>query len=480
MTSQNFTNLTMSDGDSGTFEGSTYFISDPTTQSSAPNSAGVLHLAAWRGDVWYIQQLIQHGVDTNAACDDGRNALHVLYLTCNKPSDLLRATKTLIEGGVDIAAKDGDGHTPLMVLLPYVFKKCPTQTAHGDLCAVVLDCVEALLDASVGWKAGVDVKPALLVQTAVEMFADSLTSLEDVGCDDSSSSYSPYTFDINRLTRLVSCLVRRGCQISQRYFFRESDTPLHVLAGCVRHLPFTDVLNTPLDVAACFRLLLHLQPDVNTKNEAGRTPLHVFVDSMTRRGSTVERHLPIIALFARHNADFNSLNDSLGGTVLHGVIASVTCMHQLLSLLRLCLRCGASPDVPNRVGELPIQLLLKSHVIHHLPPSPVTPDLGALLRAVHALAATMRRHRADRVFRVYRTRGCNGVLCTRRCPVYRLLHAHCSVAPSLQDSCRQVIWEAMGSDFNHGVWHLPLPEKIREYLYDLGDGDCRLLNVPEP
>jgi len=54
-------------------------------------------------------------------------------------------------------------------------------------------------------------------------------------------------------------------KISQRYFFRESDTPLHVLAGCVRHLPFTDVLNTPLDVAACFRLLLHLQPDVNTK-----------------------------------------------------------------------------------------------------------------------------------------------------------------------------------------------------------------------
>ena len=213
MTSQNF-NLTMSDGDSGTVEGSTYYISDPSTQPSLPNSAGVLHLAAWRGDAWYIQQLIQHGVDVNVACDDGRNALHVLYLTCNKPSDLLRATQTLIEGGVDIAAKDADGQTPLMVLLPYVFKKYPTQTAHGDLCAVVLDCVEALLAASVDWTAGVDVTPALLVQTAVEMFAESLTFIEDVGCDDSSSSYAPYSFDINRLTRLVSCLVRRGCQVS--------------------------------------------------------------------------------------------------------------------------------------------------------------------------------------------------------------------------------------------------------------------------
>ena len=265
MTSQNFTNLTMSDGDSGTFEGSTYFISDPTTQSSAPNSAGVLHLAAWRGDVWYIQQLIQHGVDTNAACDDGRNALHVLYLTCNKPSDLLRATKTLIEGGVDIAAKDGDGHTPLMVLLPYVFKKCPTQTAHGDLCAVVLDCVEALLDASVGWKAGVDVKPALLVQTAVEMFADSLTSLEDVGCDDSSSSYSPYTFDINCLTRLVSCLVRRGCQVSVYCIYRESidarTLTLMYYGTGTRKLLFVDKgYTTPCPILRIAQSSLHFPP----------------------------------------------------------------------------------------------------------------------------------------------------------------------------------------------------------------------------
>ena len=214
------------------------FIFDPMAQPVVPNSAGVFHLAAWRGDVWYMQQLIQHGADINGVYENGRNALHVLYQMCNKPNDLLQATKTLIEGGVDVATKDVFGQTPLMVLLPYAFKNSSTQAAHKDLCGVVLDCMETLLDAAVESKAAFTVTLELLLQTAVETFADSLTLLEDISSDDTRvfacSSYTPYTCDVNRLNLLVSCLVRRGCQVSHTHSrtIRGQQAALHLNPHC--------------------------------------------------------------------------------------------------------------------------------------------------------------------------------------------------------------------------------------------------------
>jgi len=109
----------------GSMEFTTYSVFNPLSCHRPSNSKNVtvLHLCAWRGDVKCIDLLLQHGADVQATTTDKRNALHFLYLYCNKPSDLVPSTALLIQHGIDVNLVDENGHSPIHMLLNHFLVK---------------------------------------------------------------------------------------------------------------------------------------------------------------------------------------------------------------------------------------------------------------------------------------------------------------------------------------------------------------------
>ena len=79
------------------------------------SDVGALHDAAGRGDVNAIQQIIESGVDVNAAAaGDGETALHAAAV-----SGQVVAIRALVKAGANVNASDAQGCTPLLFALAF-------------------------------------------------------------------------------------------------------------------------------------------------------------------------------------------------------------------------------------------------------------------------------------------------------------------------------------------------------------------------
>lgn len=107
-------------------EFATYNVFNPLSSKREKNLRGINinHLMAWRGDAQCLELLLQYcPSDVNLCTVDGWNALHFLYFYCNKPSDLVAATKHLITAGVSVNQSDRRGITPMHLLLCHILVK---------------------------------------------------------------------------------------------------------------------------------------------------------------------------------------------------------------------------------------------------------------------------------------------------------------------------------------------------------------------
>lgn len=80
------------------------------------DGAGLLHLAAVKGNLELAQLLLARGGNPNASDDKGETVLHSLFGNSSRP-DQIAVADDLIKGGADITVESDAGNTPVQVLL---------------------------------------------------------------------------------------------------------------------------------------------------------------------------------------------------------------------------------------------------------------------------------------------------------------------------------------------------------------------------
>ena len=210
-------------------EFSTYNIFNPLTDFKVDNTSGLnlFHLAAWRGDANYLKLLLEHGIDINTLTRDGRNVLHLLYIYCNKPADLVTSTTVLIDAGIDVNTSDSAGLSPLMVLLYHIITKRThvkyLANAYSEnymvedpdqdhFHAEIKECVLALL------KAGANINHKnVMGETSLHVIYKRFEHSLD-GCEEEFQIRGhylvPYRFKVKPLTEFSHFLIENGADVS--------------------------------------------------------------------------------------------------------------------------------------------------------------------------------------------------------------------------------------------------------------------------
>lgn len=80
------------------------------------DGAGLLHLAAVKGNSELAQLLLGRGSNPNSTDDKGETALHTLFSNSSRP-DHIDVADDLLKGGADIAIEDDAGNTPVQAML---------------------------------------------------------------------------------------------------------------------------------------------------------------------------------------------------------------------------------------------------------------------------------------------------------------------------------------------------------------------------
>lgn len=196
---------------------------DPLLSKRHHNTRGIriIHLLAWRGDVQCLELLLgRSSIEADVCTIDGWNAFHFLYFYCLKPSDLVAATKLLIDCGVNVNQIGHGGITPIHLLLRHILikrshvKYLASAPRHDHLrsddvpdnyCSEIRQCLDLLLSA--GAKVTGDLAFGTPLHVIFENFKQSL-----VNCDWEFQRLGhevvPYNFRLQPVAEFVDYFVR--------------------------------------------------------------------------------------------------------------------------------------------------------------------------------------------------------------------------------------------------------------------------------
>lgn len=463
-------------------EYSTYSIFNPLSLHRVENSSGmsILHLAAWRGDVRCLELLIHHGAQGNAVTLEKRNALHFLYHYCNKPSDLIAATKLLIQHDIDVNLADVDGRSPLFLLVNHIFNKrsyvkylansyskdysvCMHSPVHDHYRFELQACMELLLEAGTDIN-HTDNNGQNLLHAMYLGFGRTLEASEE-DFQVKGHYLVPHDFIVSPLADFGEFIIQKGCKVNGCNSYAQ--TPLHSLVQCIRNLGISEELNSTSQVLRCFTVLCANGADANAQDYMQKTCLHMLMETAGMRAESLDRCLAIMKSMLPYNSN-PSLPDRVGNTLLHTVCASTMKAAHAQCLLLYLLHCGADPSLCNKEGKYPLSTLLKQHVYHHDPLhfGGIKMNLKVYIENLEILCRSMTLESLHNVFTVYKDSGFSGLVCEQECLVYQTLYNRNLGVRTLKEICRFTIWKSMGSRCHTAESTLPLPPELKRYLLD--------------
>ncbi len=199
---------------------STYSIFNSLSNPRIANtfSLAPIHLAAWRGDACCLELLLLYGCQASRT-GDGRNPLHFLYHYCNKPADLAKCTRLLLEHRVNPNDEDEEGNSPLFLLFYHIHVKrsyikylanayleetSDLSPEHDNYHTEILHCVELLVQHGASLT-HINSTNQTLLHTVYDRFEQSLTN-----CDEEFQLQGhylvPYAFRLQPLVTFSSFL----------------------------------------------------------------------------------------------------------------------------------------------------------------------------------------------------------------------------------------------------------------------------------
>ena len=255
---------------------------------------------------------------------DGHNK-HTPFLRAVSRRDLV-TSKTLVELGVNIEARDRNGETALTILAK--------DKKRGDMFQWLVD-VGANLEAK-------DLNGKTALQHALETNSEeAIKSLLEAGADKESKDEESRTI-LSRLagsnsSQAVRLLLSYGADCDSKDRFGKS--PLMWAAGCGSDA--TDVME----------LLISYGSDVNKRDVLGRTPLHWV---LTTSGDSSLANFKVLL---GHNAQVN-IRDSSGSTPL-GMTLQTPVLMDRLDIVRLLLAWKADINAKESFGRTALCSVLR-------------------------------------------------------------------------------------------------------------------------
>ena len=351
-----------------------------------------LHLAI-RGNRFRIAEvLIEHGADTNAEnnqgmtplqilslaesnTEDERKILNLFQLLLNNGADVNRRDKandtplhlvirkkrfgiaeTLIEGGADTNAENDQGVTPLHML--------SEAWRYNDDEGINLNLVLLLLKngAEVNRRDRAKHTPLhLAVRGSQFMVAESLlehgadiNAENDQGMTSVHMLSNSYFKDEGIFVNFLRLLLKNGAEVNRRDM--ANNTPLHL---AIDHCQFIHA-----------KLLLEHGADANAENALGQTPFDVYplrigISTADTYGASAwvwtrwrEREISNLVMLSLNNGAKLNGRDKHNETPLHRAI-----QRGRLKLAAILLKHGADADAENNDGKTPLCLL--SEVLSH-------------------------------------------------------------------------------------------------------------------
>ena len=273
-----------------------------------------------------VTLLLKHGADVNAQTTTFRSSLHLAEYRGE-----LKVAQIILDYMPDVNSQDGDGRTPLHILL-----ECETNNEDG-----------ALNHARLLFERGAEVNRRDKHEQTLAMVRDWFQLAQillEKGADVNVASYNGKT----PLHILLECrrinedealnharlLFERGTEVNKRD--KQKQTPLH--------------LTMVQDWFQLARILLEKGADVNEASYNGKTPLHILLECRMINEDEALNHARL--LFER-GAEVNRRNKN-DETPLH--LAMRWGQFKLAGLL---LEHGADVLVENKQGEMPLHILSK-------------------------------------------------------------------------------------------------------------------------
>ncbi|XP_043274042.1 transient receptor potential channel pyrexia [Venturia canescens] len=257
--------------------------------------------------------------------------------------------KVLLERGVNVKTRDGDGRTPL----------------HLAACSGSSKIIEELLKAGADPNDWDDAKEYTALHCSAAIGdATSMKLLMKFGGNANAGlpGRSPLHYAVlSNVTECVEILLKAGACPNNPQVYTE--TPLHVAAGLGASESLTLLLShgadvrvqcgaarsTPLHLAAedasprCTKLLLDSGAPWEAKDSRGRTAMHLA--ALAQSAETLEQ---LIQAGANPNAEDND-----GRTPLHTAVAKALGSSELV---RMLIQAGSEVNKPDKFGYMPLHI----------------------------------------------------------------------------------------------------------------------------